>query len=220
MKKSTFLIIFSFVFMQSINLFAKDFLDVQNNIEYGPETSIALDRKGVFVAVASEDSLKYCEYDLKMRIIKQTVWADDFSTINLVTEWMYEEDSNIPYKKIETNKNDNLIVETLYVYDEDGRTIKETVRDVTNKDTSTVRSTEYLYHKEMDKNGSLILRADTMEYVNGTLSKKVIWISVNKKEVTLYFNNNIESTIIYDNGIRKSEVVIQNGEQIGQHSWD
>ncbi|OJF76164.1 MAG: hypothetical protein BKP49_08425 [Treponema sp. CETP13] len=229
MKKAVAIGFFSFVFINITSLFATDFIDIQKNISYGKESSNDLEMKGVSVAVASEDSLKYCEYDSKMRIVKETVWADDFSKIDQVVEWVYQDTNSLPYKKIDTNKNGNIVIETEYEYDSKGRTIKETESQVTNKNkseksadnkNSNIKCTEYSYHKKKNESGSMVLRVDSIEYVNGAISKKVTWLSANERQVTLYYNNNIENTSIYSEGIKKSEFVIQDGKQIGQYSWN
>jgi hypothetical protein len=207
MKSITFSSILVIFFLCINTVFPVDFLDVQNI------------NSGISVVEASENSLKYREYDTSMRIMKETVWKSDFSAVEKETQWGYSENSNLPDKTITSYLDDGHTEDTEYLYDENGKVKIKTI--TTNyKNSEVVAKTDYFYHIEKNIKGEKLELTDITTYINDELSEKSVWVTATKREVTKFYANGLSICSLYDNGVKKSEIIAQNGIEVRTFSWD
>jgi len=207
LKSGKFLSFVVVFFLFESLTFATDFFDIQQS------------KDTLSLVEGSENSLRYKEYDKNMRIIKETVWKNDFSAIEKIIIWSYSENSPYPEKITTTYLEDGHTEETEYLYDKNNKQKSKTVT-IKQKDFVVVTKEDYLYHIEKNKKGESVEMIDTTTYIDGILSQKIRWLTTTKKEVTKFFTDGITVWTLYENGVKKSERFTQNGIQIRDFVWD
>lgn len=228
------------VWLNSMSVKAADFLDVQSNSVYNNTINTEKNDNILSIAQASEDSLNYREYDSNLRIIKKTVWKNDFSGLKEITTWEYDDGSVFPTKKLITNLEDELDTEISYEYDAKDRVktkIQKVSKIITPTETTKVTDTtaktdvsdskdvietkiDYSYHNHKDNLDKDVLLRDELIYINDVLSEKLVWLTATQKELTKYYNNKISISTMYEKGLKKSEIIVKDGIKIGEKTWE